>query len=131
MTPTGNSVTEKIPTLSPSPVTSPSPLSLSSNVDDNEGEDLGSGNEVNNEGEDWGSDNEVDNEGENWSTPQPTTSSEPTSPKVPTQKPTSDPTIDLEGHLENLKTSYFCSESWESIDCANAEECPSGDSKGK
>ena len=103
----------------------------SDNQVNNEGEDWGSGNEVNNEGEDWGSDNEVNNEGESWDTPEPTATSEPTSPKAPTLKPTSDPTIDLISHLENLKASYFCSESWENIDCANAEECPSGDSKGK
>ena len=103
----------------------------SDNQVNNEGEDWGSGNEVNNEGEDWVSDNEVNNEGESWDTPEPTATSEPTSPKAPTLKPTSDPTIDLIIHLENLKASYFCSESWENIDCANAEECPSGDSKGK
>ena len=103
----------------------------SDNQVNNEGEDWGSDNEVNNVGEDWGSNKEVNNEGEHWDTPEPTITSEPTSPMAPTPKPTSDPTIDLISHLENLKTSYFCSESWESIDCSNAEECPSGDSKGE
>ncbi len=190
MSPMENPTAEKVPTISPSPITRPlsrdpySSQSLSSNGDggdfeeeqpdeeqptdnegevwgsddevteddvvesdseiNNEGEDWGSDNEVNNEGEDWGSDYEVNNggedwdsdievnnEGENWDTQEPTTTSEPTSPKAPTPKPTSDPTIDLMSHLENLKTSYFCSESWDNIDCSNAEECPSGDSKGE
>lgn len=95
---------------------------------DNQGEDW----EVDNKGEDWESDSAVNNEGEDWSTPEPTTeptvTSEPTIPKEPTLKPTQDPTIDKLAQLEMLKTSYFCSESWESIDCEVAEECPSGDS---
>jgi len=91
---------------------------------DNEGEDWGS-EEVNNEGEDWGPE-EVNNEGEDWSQSKPTI--EPT-PGAPTPDPTPDPTIDLIDHLENLKTSYFCSESWDNIDCENAQACPSGDSK--
>jgi hypothetical protein len=186
MSPMENPTAEKVPTISPSPIThslSRDPYSSQSlspdgdgdneeehsdekqqtdyegevwadievNEDDivesygeinNEGEDWGSENdvnnagegwgEVNNEGEDWtGSGKDVNNEGEDWDTPEPTTTSEPTSPKMPTPEPTSDPTIDLMSHLENLKTSYFCSESWDNIDCSNAEECPSGDSKGE
>lgn len=100
---------------------------------DNDGEDWSN---IDNEGEDWGSSG-VNNDGEDWSQPKPTgkpTTGKPTNvptPRVPTPDPTPEPTIDLMDHLENLKTSYFCSESWDNIDCANAQACPSGDSKGK
>lgn len=104
---------------------------------DNKGEAWESNNQVNNEdedwshtvdneGEDWVSDAEVDNKGEDWSKPK--TSNEPS---APTLLPTPDPTIDLKEHLENMKKTYFCSESWENIDCAIAQSCPSGDSKGE
>ena len=102
---------------------------------DNAGEDWGSQG-VNNEGEDWDPQG-VNNDGEDWSVPKPTRkpntgapTNKPT-PRVPTPEPTPEPTIDLIEHLDNLKTSYFCSESWDNIDCANAQACPSGDSKGE
>ena len=97
----------------------------------NDGEDWGSseGQLVNNDGEDWGSTTGVNNEGEDWDQAQVPTN-EPT-PGMPTQNSTPEPTIDLESHLENLKNSYFCSETWDVIDCDNAQSCPSGDSKGK
>lgn len=95
----------------------------------NDGEDWGSTSDVNNEGEDWGSTSGVNNEGEDWDQPKVPTN-KPT-PGMPTPTPTQEPTIDLESHLENLKNSYFCSETWDVIDCDNAQSCPSGDSKGK
>lgn len=133
------------PTRSPERRAEPQPEQPgqpSANTDiNNEGEDWGSSNEqVNNEGEDWGPNEEeqinnegedwgstgVNNEGEIWSQPKPT--GKPT-PGRPTPDPTPEPTIDLIDHLENLKNSYFCSESWDNIDCDNAQSCPSGDSK--
>lgn len=106
---------------------------------DNEGEAWGSNNQVDNEnddwnqpvdneGESWDSNSEVNNEGEDWNSSKPSAKPIPASP---TGKPTADPTIDLMEHLENMKSSYFCSETWENIDCENAQSCPSGDSKGK
>ena len=101
---------------------------------DNEGEAFGydtagsNGTAVDNEGEDWGSNSKVNNEGEDWNSPKPSTEPEPA---APTTKPTSDPTIDLMEHLETMKKSYFCSETWENIDCEKAQSCPSGDSKGE
>lgn len=108
----------------------------------NEGEDWGNPN-VDNEGENWENPN-VDNEGEDWENPgidnegedfgnivsqeKPEPTNQP-SPMEPTQKPTSRPTIDLMSHLEDLKGSYFCSVSWDTIDCENAKPCPSGNSK--
>lgn len=106
---------------------------------DNEGEAWGSNNQIDNENEDWNqpvdnegeswdSKSEVNNEGEDWNSSKPSAKPIPASP---TAKPTADPTIDLMEHLENMKSSYFCSETWENIDCENAQSCPSGDSKGK
>jgi hypothetical protein len=99
---------------------------VSSNQINNENEDWSMA--VDNEGEDWGSNSEVNNEGEVWNSPKPSTEPEPA---APTTKPTSDPTIDLMEHLETMKKSYFCSETWENIDCEKAQSCPSGDSKGE
>ena len=97
---------------------------------DNEGEDWGDA--VDNEGEDWGDGNGVDNAGEDWDdVRQPTTSApsgRPT-PRVPTPDPTPSPTLDLLSHLEDLKKTNFCAESWDVIDCNVAQACPSGDSK--
>ena len=135
------------PTPSPARGAQAKPSSPSAPID-NEGEDWGSQN-IDNEGEDWGNKNidnegenwgdssqEVDNEGENWgdgsdsfhsgNPPQPT---KVPLPKGPTPLPTPEPSIDLLSHMENLKTSYYCSESWDAIDCENAQPCPSGDSK--
>lgn len=98
----------------------------SSNQVDNTNEDWGQN--VDNEGEAWGLSSEVNNEGEDWNSPNPSSKPEPTAPTV---EPTADPTIDLIEHLETMKQSYFCSETWENIDCENAQSCPSGDSKGE
>lgn len=106
---------------------------------DNEGEDWGDGGDeqIDNEGEEWGASNAINNEGEDWSQPKPTNKPTPNAPtqkptpRAPTAEPTDDPTINLYDHLENLKTTYFCSESWDNIDCENAQACPSGDSKGE
>lgn len=98
----------------------------SNNQVDNENEDWDQS--VDNEGEGWSSNSDVNNEGEEWDSPQPSIKPEPA---VPTAAPTADPTIDLMEHLETMKRSYFCSETWENIDCERAQSCPSGDSKGE
>ncbi|KAL9188929.1 hypothetical protein ACHAXT_011419 [Thalassiosira profunda] len=104
---------------------------------DNSGEDwntAGNQQQIDNAGEDWGSTG-VNNDGEEWSQTRPTSAPStrrPTnkpSPRAPTPDPTPDPTIDLMTHLENLKNSYYCSESWDNIDCENAQPCPSGNSR--
>ncbi|KAL7555041.1 hypothetical protein ACHAWF_018638, partial [Thalassiosira exigua] len=110
---------------------------------DNEGEtwDADGPPGIDNEGETWGSGQGsgggVDNSGEDWNdgAPKPPTpatdppTDRPTPPREPTPDPTPEPTVDLATHLQNLKESYFCSDSWDDIDCANAKACPSGDSK--
>jgi len=132
-------IPSKPPTRSPIPqppqqVPSPSSSENTANID-NSGEDWES-NEINNDGEDWGIDNEgedwgssngVNNDGEDWS--DPTNRPTPRAPRFPTPDPTPEPTINLIDHLENLKNSYFCSETWDVIDCEIAQPCPSGDSK--
>ena len=62
---------------------------------------------IDNEGEDWGShsDTIVDNSGEDWDKPEQT---QKPNPRTPTSEPTTEPTIDLLGRLEDLKETMYC-----------------------